>query len=319
MRLLLDPPRQRAGAVAEGRVARELRLGRRDVAIVVTDEMDVAGRDPATLEKRRADEDTVHPAERCRQRVRFGRKVTAQGRIAAAGDDERHSSLPARVEQIRGDLPVECRSTVLGERARVRQDEEEWRGRSQLRGQRRHIPAGQYRNVMYRLYSGRVVIEGDDFAPGLRHCRPDTFFQTWIVDRWRQRMSQRLPDHRFGHDVIGFTTKLPGRNMVLCRGSTPGKPLAKAGKPLPPGFTRLRRARQAIHPDKADAQYSHDDRHYDEHRQERHDYDGDRAAGAHLERLAQRDDAGNQRPDRGDECEQESDTRDESQDRYERR
>ena len=201
--------------------------------------MDVAGRDPAPLEERRADEHTVHPAQRFRQRVRFCREVTAQGRIAPAGDDERHSSLPARIEQIPGDLPVERRGAVLGEGARVRQDEEEWRGPSQLRGQRLHIPAGQHRDVVYRLDPGRVVVESDDFAPGVRHCRLDTFFQTGIVDRWRQRLSQRLPDRRFGHDAISFTTKLPRRNMALCRGSTPGNPLANSREAVAAWFHEI--------------------------------------------------------------------------------
>jgi hypothetical protein len=40
-----------------------------------------------------------------------------------------------------------------------------------------------------RLDSGRVVIERDDFAPGVRHCCLDTLFQIGIPDRWRQRLS----------------------------------------------------------------------------------------------------------------------------------
>ena len=79
VRLLLDPARQRVGAVAERRVARELGLRRRDESIPVTHEMDVAGRDPAALDERRADEHAVDSAKRCRQRVRFCREVTAQG------------------------------------------------------------------------------------------------------------------------------------------------------------------------------------------------------------------------------------------------
>jgi hypothetical protein len=37
-------------------------------------------------------------------------------------------------------------------------------------------------------------------------------------------LSQCLPDLRFGHDVISFTTKPPRRNVALRRGSTLGNP-----------------------------------------------------------------------------------------------
>jgi hypothetical protein len=98
--------------------------------------MDVAGRDPAALQERRADEHTVYPAQRSRQRVGFGREMTAQGRIAPAGNDERRPCLPARIEQTRRNLPVERRRLGLGECARVGQDEEEWREIPKLGGQR---------------------------------------------------------------------------------------------------------------------------------------------------------------------------------------
>jgi hypothetical protein len=85
-----------------------------------------------------------------------------------------------------------------------------------------------------RLDSGRVIIERDDFAPGVRHCRLDTRLQIGIPDRWRQRLSQRRSDPGFDHVAIGFAAKPQIRGEALLRGCTPRNPMLIAGMPLLP-------------------------------------------------------------------------------------
>ena len=60
---------------------------------------------------------------------------------------------------------------------------------------------------MNRLDSGGVVIERDDLAPGVRNRCLDALFQIEILDRWRQRLSQRLSDLSFAHVAISFAVK----------------------------------------------------------------------------------------------------------------
>jgi hypothetical protein len=55
---------------------------------------------------------------------------------------------------------------------------------------------------VYRLDPGRVVIERDDFALGVRYRRLDAIFEFRIADRRRQRLVQGPADCRLYHVTI---------------------------------------------------------------------------------------------------------------------
>ena len=126
----------------------------------------------------------IDSSRRRRPSSRVTRRSATAPTRCLAGNDERHASAAStRTEQIPGNLLGECCRAGLRECPRVGQDEVEGRGISQLRGQRLSSPACQYRDAVYRLYPGWVVIECDDFAHGVRHRRLDALFQTGILDR----------------------------------------------------------------------------------------------------------------------------------------
>src|SRR5688572_29648763 len=99
---------------------------------------------------------------------------------------------------------------------------------------------------MNRLDSSGVVIERDDLAPGFRNRCLDALFQIEILDRCRQRLSQRLSDPRFDHFAICFAKKSRFRGEAWLRGCTLWDPMLIAGWPSLPRFTKLSRVRQAI-------------------------------------------------------------------------
>lgn len=165
LRFFFDPVVQIRRAIAESGVSGEFGVGGWRQAVAVTHVVDVVDGDAAAFEKRRAEQNRVDRPELGGEDVGFGRKVAAQGRIAATGDDEVDAAVPGGDEQIGGDLGVEPAGVVGREAARIGQNEERGPRAFELGAQARHAPVGQDVDAVDRLDAGRIVVERDDLPP----------------------------------------------------------------------------------------------------------------------------------------------------------
>src|SRR5690606_5878833 len=117
--LLVHPVPQVRVLVAEGWIPGELSVRRWRESVTVADPVHIVHGKPPALEESGYQQHAINTAECRRQRVGLGREIAAQGRVAAAGNDEATPGLAGRLVQVGGDLLVDSRRFRLRQAARV--------------------------------------------------------------------------------------------------------------------------------------------------------------------------------------------------------
>ncbi len=179
---------------------RELCLADGNHAVIAAGPVDVTDRQPASLDERRDKQHAIRPggvrrSQHAGERRDFRDDMPAQRRVAAADQVKWRPASPGNGEQPACDLSCQRGGLVLGQAARVREDETR-RSPASNRGVgvfvRRLVKDRHDLDVVHGLGPGRIIVENSEKPAVVGAQLADRGSQAWVVRQRRRVIRQEF-------------------------------------------------------------------------------------------------------------------------------